>query len=400
MKWTTQNGDAQQTTDHAAIRKWVGERGGRPTTVSEEDGHAGILRIDFDPPTERLDASAGTSSSTSSTGPVMPFCIITTPNTANLAGSTNSSGASRALDVATGWKEAMRAGDFARAWAISDRDILRPLHPSKHTGPRHLQRIWRGEPLADKHVLVRCYHGLGDTIQFLRFMQPLRRVARSVTLWCQAELLPLVERAGGVDRALPLHDGTPDVEFEVDIEIMEVPHALKVGKKQIEMRVPYLTLPPKSMPVSTDRDGLAIGLVWEVGQWDKRRAVPPELLRHLAVPGIALHSLQRDAGKEELACIGARDISTSDIATLGHLLNQLDLVICVDTMVAHLAGALGCEAWVLLHADCDWRWPLSGCRSLWYPSLRLFHQKTAGDWRAVVAEVREVMQERARSSSA
>lgn len=298
--------------------------------------------------------------------------------------------------MTNGWVEAMRAGDFARAWAINDHDLAMSGYPPKHTGPRHLQRIWRGESLANKHVLVRCYHGLGDTIQFLRFMQPLRGIAGSVTVWCQPELLPLVERTAGVDCALALHSGTPEADFEVDIEIMEVPHALKVGREQIEMSAPYLTLPPRSMPVSLDCEGLPVGLVWEVGQWDKRRAILPALLRRLAVPGVALHSLQREAGTEELAQIGARDISTPDIAALARLLCQLDFVICVDTMVAHLAGALGCEAWVLLHADCDWRWPSSGCRAFWYPSLRLFRQKTAGDWGTVILEVREALQERVR----
>ena len=300
--------------------------------------------------------------------------------------------------MANDWVEAMRVGDFARAWAINDPDVAAASHPPKHTGPRHLQRIWRGEPLMDKHVLVRCYHGLGDTLQFLRFMQPLRDVARSVTVWCQAGLLPLVERTAGVDRALALHEGAPGADFEVDIEIMEVPQALRVGRERIEMRAPYLTLPPRSVPASVDREGLAVGLVWEVGQWDKRRAIPSVLLPHLAVPGVALHSLQANAAIEELAQIGARDVSTPDIATLGHLLCRLDLVICVDTMIAHLAGALGSEAWVLLHADCDWRWPSSGCRSLWYPSLRLFRQKTAGDWGAVISEVREALEQRGKSA--
>jgi hypothetical protein len=153
------------------------------------------------------------------------------------------------------------------------------------------------------------------------------------------------------------------------------------------------------MSAPIDRKGLAVGLVWEVGQWDKRRAISPALLRRLAVPGAVIHSLQRPAAAEELAQIGARDISTPDIVALGHLLCQLDLVICVDTMVAHLAGALGCEAWVLLHADCDWRWPSSGCRTLWYQSLRLFRQETAGDWGAVILEVRQALEERARSPS-
>ncbi|MVT50657.1 hypothetical protein GPL17_09135 [Bradyrhizobium yuanmingense] len=296
--------------------------------------------------------------------------------------------------MAGGWAEAIRTGDFARAWTINDRDLLEIAHPPKHTGPRHLQRIWRGEDLKDKHVLVRCYHGLGDTIQFLRFMKPLRAIARSVTLWCQPELLPLVGGAAGVDCAIPLHDGAPEIAFEVDIEIMEVPHAIRARRHQVEMRGPYLALPPIALPPLRREQSLAVGLVWKVGEWDKRREVPAVLLRNLAGPGVTLHSLQRGASADELAAIGARDVSTPDIIALGHRLRQLDLVVCVDTMVAHLAGALGCEAWVLLHADCDWRWPQSGARSFWYPSLRLFHQTRPGDWGPVIAEVRNGLQAR------
>lgn len=298
--------------------------------------------------------------------------------------------------MAGGWVEAMRTRNFARAWEISDRDLLEIAHPPKHTGPRHLQRIWRGEPLADRHVLVRCYHGLGDTIQFLRFMPAFGEIARSLTVWCQPELLLMVARTAGVDRAIPLHDGAPEVEFDIDIEIMEVPHAVRAGREQVEMRAPYLTLPEVAIPPLDSKRGLAVGLVWEVGNWDKRRAIPVRLLRQLADAEVTLYSLQRGAAPWELAEIGARDVSTPDIAALGHLIRQLDLLICVDTMVAHLAGALGCEAWVLLHADCDWRWPPSGSGSFWYPSLRLFHQSTPGDWESVMAEVCAALRTRAR----
>nr|WP_036017088.1 hypothetical protein [Bradyrhizobium sp. WSM1743] len=294
----------------------------------------------------------------------------------------------------------MRAGDFTRAWAINDRDLVQIAHPPKHTGPRHLQRIWRGEDLHGRHVLVRCYHGLGDTIQFLRFMRPLRAIARSVTLWCQPELLPLAVRAAGVDRAIPLHDGAPEVDFEVDIEIMEVPHAIGARRDQVEMRVPYLALPPAAVPPLRGEQGQALGLVWKVGDWDKRREVSAALLRGLAGPCVTLYSLQRGASTEELAAIGALDISTPDIVALGHRLRQLDLLICVDTMVAHLAGALGCEAWVLLHADCDWRWPQSDAHSFWYSSLRLFHQRCPGDWGNVIAEVRSALRTRLEAGQA
>jgi hypothetical protein len=288
------------------------------------------------------------------------------------------------------WIAAMRAGDFARAWAINDRDLARSCasRPEKHGGPRHEQRIWRGEDLRSRRVLVRCYHGLGDTIQFVRFMPALREIADEVIVWCQPQLLPLIERVAGVDRALPLHDGTPEVEFDVDIEIMEVPHALRAGDDLVAMRQPYLSLPQTGAPARLGLTGdLSIGLVWEAGDWDRRRSVPAALLGQLGEEGVQLYALQRGPAADAAAAVGASDISTPGICTLGHQLRQLDLVICVDTMVAHLAGALGCPTWVLLHSECDWRWPASGASSLWYPSLRLFHRRSPGQWESVIEDV-------------
>jgi hypothetical protein len=121
----------------------------------------------------------------------------------------------------------MRRGDFASAWELSDR-ILRARAgvPCWHL-PRHEQWIWNGDPLGGKRVLVRCYHGLGDTAQFIRYLPALRRITREVYLWVQAELIPLVERVPGVDRILPLHDGTPEIDYDVDVEIMELAHVFR-----------------------------------------------------------------------------------------------------------------------------------------------------------------------------
>ena len=143
------------------------------------------------------------------------------------------------------WMDAVRAHDFARAWIIGDRyhDYLNATGAPKHAGPRHLQTIWRGEPLRDKHVLVRCYHGLGDTIQFIRFAAPLRRLARAVTVWGQPELLDVVRDVEGIDRLLPLHDGIPDIDFDIDIEVMQLGHALRVTLHSLPS-CPYL-LPPR-----------------------------------------------------------------------------------------------------------------------------------------------------------
>src|SRR3954469_4970863 len=113
------------------------------------------------------------------------------------------------------WITAMRAGNFEEAWSIADRHLVhRAPGGDKHRGPRHLQRIWRGEELRNRNVLVRCYHGLGDTIQFARFLPALGERARRLTVWCQPELLPLIQCVDRVDQALPLHDGAVDAEFD------------------------------------------------------------------------------------------------------------------------------------------------------------------------------------------
>lgn len=299
------------------------------------------------------------------------------------------------------WVAAMRAGDFARAWAITDRHLaaVRSAGPPKHEGPRHLQRIWRGEPLEGRRVLVRCYHGLGDTILFARFLAPLRDIASEVLLWCQAELLPLMATLDGVDKVMPLHDGTPDVEFDVDIEIMELPHAIRAAREQFVMRGPYLR--PIAREVSDAvvvSDLLSIGLIWDVGDWQRWRIIPPQFLRQLNRPGVQLYSLQRGNAAEAAREVGAVDISTPDIGALAQRLQRLDLCICPDTMVAHLAGALGCETWIMLHADCDWRWPAAGDKTLWYPTVRLFRQHTRGDWQGVVADVGTAIADKMRMS--
>jgi hypothetical protein len=312
--------------------------------------------------------------------------------------STPRGNADKVLENADGdWISAMRAAEFERAWSITDRDVavFRRGGDDKHKGPRHQQRIWRGEELRNRRVLVRCYHGLGDTIQFARFLPPLAERVRELTVWCQPELLPLIERLEGVDRAIPLHDGTPGADFDVDIEIMEIPHALRAGRDLIEMRRPYLRLPPRDVPGRrAGRETLSVGLVWEVGDWDRRRSIPAQLLKRLHGEEIRLFSLQRGAARQAAAEIGAEDISTLDIVALGHRILELDLIVSVDTMVVHLAGALGYEPWVMLHLDCDWRWPDRDAGSVWYPRARLFHQRPTAGWEGVVEDVRAALVQR------
>jgi hypothetical protein len=285
------------------------------------------------------------------------------------------------------WTAAIRRGDFAAAWAISDQALQQRLAagPSYHL-PRHFQYVWRGSSLVGKRVLVRCYHGLGDTIQFIRFAVPLRAIAREVIVWVQPALLEVVSTAPGVDKAMPLHDGAPEADYDVDIEIMELPHALRATPDMIAPAGPYLFTNAAHLP----RRGppRRVGIVWRAGDWDDRRSIPSPALTKLAqAPDVEFLVLQRGAARSE-APAGWRDIGTDDLTQTAKTIRQLDLILSVDTMVAHLAGALGCPVWTLLHADCDWRWPEHAEHTPWYPSMRLFRQPGAGDWDSVLDHVR------------
>jgi hypothetical protein len=201
----------------------------------------------------------------------------------------------------------------------------------------------------------------------------------------------LIGTIKGVDLVLPLHDGTPDVEFDVDIEIMEIPHAIRASHEQVALSGPYLAIPRSGDREIIDGRTYSVGLVWDVGDWDRRRMIPPQLLAPLADGGAQLYSLQRGPSRIAAAGIGAVDISTPDILQLAERLRSLDLCICPDTMIAHLSAAMGRKTWIMLPAECDWRWPASGSATFWYPTARLFHQQTAGDWRSVVAEIRSAL---------
>ena len=286
------------------------------------------------------------------------------------------------------WTAAMKRGDFEAAWAISDRILQRRIarNDFEDSLPRHLQSIWRGQSLAGKHVLVRCYHGLGDTMQFIRFAKPLRAIAREVSVWVQPALTPLIAAVEGVDRVLPLHDGSPDLAYDVDIEIMELAHALRVAPPALAADVPYIRVPPRKL--LTPEHKLRVGLIWAAGEWDQRRSMRLSHFEPLMqLPGIELIVLQRGPARAQATQYRLSDLGSNDVEAFASTLAALDLLICVDTFGAHLAGAMGVPCWVLLHSDCDWRWMSEGRTSPWYPSLRLYRQPSAGNWDSVVGEV-------------
>ncbi|CAH2599335.1 conserved protein of unknown function [Rhodovastum atsumiense] len=275
----------------------------------------------------------------------------------------------------------MLAGDLATAWAISDA-VLDARDPATRDDPRlpyHLRWVWDGRPVDGRQVLVRCYHGLGDTLQFCRFLPALRRRAAAVTLEVQPALAPLL--AGLADRVVPFDLRVPLPPAECDIEIMELAHALRLPPDQ---PAPALAVPAPGPS--------GIGLCWQAGEWNRTRSVSLEAVLQALPAGLRLVSLQRGPAASE--AVSGRFINPHDadenVLRTASLILGATLVITVDTMVAHLAGVLGRPGLVLLPHAADWRW-MRGKRCAWYPSLRLLRQARPGDWQAPLASLRDAL---------
>jgi hypothetical protein len=289
--------------------------------------------------------------------------------------------------------EHMRRGEFGAAWGISDILLRRHLASPRAAidVPRHQQVIWDGASLQGQHVLVRCYHGLGDTIQFIRYLPLLKTIAAQVTVWAQPSLLTLLSTMYGIDRLIPLHDGTPDCDYDAEIEVMELPYVFRTTIETIPARVPYLHVDASAL----DDCKMKVGLVWRGGDWDPRRDVPFDTLTQLTeLQGISFYALQQEPTAvehhESFKTILPRG---ADALTTARIMRRLDLIISIDSMPAHLAGALAVPTWTLLQENADWRWMSDRTDSPWYPTMRLFRQQEAGDWQPVVAQVKTELRE-------
>ena len=291
----------------------------------------------------------------------------------------------RALD--SSWLQLARSGDFERAWRVSDEAGAFRSHLDCTQWPRHQQFIWRGQDLRDRRVLIRCYHGLGDTIQFVRFLPYVRVMARELVLWAQPPLIPLLKTMrNGAHRILPLHDGAPDVEYDVDLELFEVMHALRISADSLAPQFPYLLPDPPN--AREHAAALRVGLVWKSGDWNDARSVPPELLAPLGeLRDVEWLLFQRGPGLAQWPHAFGSAPAIANMLEEARVLRYLHLLISVDTCSAHLAGAVGVPVWTLLPQPADWRWMDDREDSPWYPSMRLIRQRVPGDWSSVVAEV-------------
>jgi hypothetical protein len=289
------------------------------------------------------------------------------------------------------WMWHMRAGDFARAWEISDAVLRSRRGAPGWNLPRHEQAIWDGTPVDGRVVLVRCYHGLGDTIQFARYLPRLRQRAAHVILWAQPSLIPLLQTVDPDVEITPLHDGDSGVAYEVDLEIMELGHVFRSTVATLPREVPYIHVEPARLSHGPAR---RVGLVWRAGEWAEHRSISFDRLARLVALPVDWYVLQGHPGLGERPAGFGTVAGERDLVELARVMRALDLVITVDSMAAHLAGALGVPVWTLLHAACDWRWMVERADSPWYPTMRLFRQEREGAWEPVVARVIEELRRR------
>ncbi len=272
------------------------------------------------------------------------------------------------------------------------------------------QPLWDGSALQGRTILLHAEQGNGDSIQFVRYVAEVARFGGRIIVECPASLVSLFSTMAGIDQLVAKGDALP--AFDLHAPLMSLPYILHTTLQSIPAKVPYLfaaagDLPlPAAVTESLSPAGgglLKVGIVWAGSpshKNDGNRSASLSAFSPLAsVPGVQLFSLQVGERRSELQeqgstlnIIDATD-QIGDYADTAAIIDRLDLVISVDTSVAHLAAAMAKPVWMLLPFRPEWRWLLERSDSPWYPTLRLYRQPAAGDWRGVMIEVAEALAE-------
>ncbi len=279
-------------------------------------------------------------------------------------------------DIAAGFR------DYEARWGSGPRMVL----------PERPEPLWQGEDVAGRTVLVHLEQGWGDSLQFIRYAPLLRARGCRVVVECPPPLVRLFVGADGIDALVVRGGRMPAVDCRV--ALLSLPWLLGTTAATIPATVPYLRPPADAAAAWRSRlashPGLKVGIAWRGNPEhdnDRNRSLPAAALgAATAIAGVTLISLQERPGADDPAVL-AETPEPGDWADTAALVAGLDLVIAVDTAVAHLAGALGRPAWVLLPFAPDWRWQRDRGDSPWYPTLRLYRQPAIGQWAPVLAQV-------------
>jgi Flp pilus assembly protein TadD len=300
----------------------------------------------------------------------------------------------------------LRQGRYEEGWrCLEARDACLPADAFGAL-PR-----WQGEPLRGKSLLIEFEAGQGDMIQFCRYAKLAKEHgAARVSLLCHPALQPLLGSLEGVDDVIAFHQPMPTIDWHYRVAPMSLPHLFHTRLDCIPATLPYLSAPADRLrhwanEFAAMESGLRVGLVWKGNprfENDSERSLPSlDTLAPLGdVAGVRFFSLQKGSGQEQAAqpplTLALTDLAPriGDFADTAAIVMQLDLVITVDTAVAHLAGALGKRCWVLLpDYKTDWRWMVERDETPWYPRvMRLFRQGRDADWTPAIAKVKCALQ--------
>ena len=293
-------------------------------------------------------------------------------------------------------------GEFGLGWPLYEArfDVPELGNPRRRFSvPR-----WQGsEPLTGRTLLVHAEQGLGDVMQFCRYLPLLAAQGATIVFEVMPSLKALLRTLPGPIHIIGRGEPVPAVDYFCPL--LSLPHALETRVDTIPARVPYLAAEPERVARWQERlralPGLRVGLAWQGNPkvekliWARGRSLPLAALEPLTeLPGVSLVSLQKGPGCEQLARVPfakrivelGNDLDSGPDAFLdtAAVMASLDLVVSSDTSIVHLAGALGRPVWTALSLSPEWRWLLERNDSPWYPTMRLFRQPTDGDWGAVV----------------
>jgi Tfp pilus assembly protein PilF len=270
---------------------------------------------------------------------------------------------------------------------------------------RRIHKTWQGQSLKGKTILLYPEQGLGDEIMFMRFavLMKERCEAERVILESMPPLLRLAGTVEGVDRTAIKNETDPE-GVDYSCAIMDVPGILDIGPDDLPVKINYLKVPMKAEAPKVP-SGMNVGLCWESGQrplqpdakaTGHNKSIPLEMFRPMTKLGINLISLQKDNPEPRLAKeFGIIDYmkNVTDLADTAALIKQLDLVISVDTAVAHLAGALGKPVWNFVRFSGYWPWLDAWRETKWYPSMRIYRQPTNFVWHTPINEMMSDLEE-------
>ena len=300
-------------------------------------------------------------------------------------------------------------GDYRLGFAEYEVRLQKP--ELRHLAAENRWPTWQGEPLAAKKILLITEQGYGDSIQFIRFAAELAKQGATVRVKANAPLLRLLASADGVSSG----GDDADSDFQADFccPVLSLPHRLGATLETLPTRAPYFRLRDSDVNRWNEKlkahTRLKVGIAWASNP-DNWIAIAKsislkQLLPVLEARGISFFSLQVGYGGEQLKELPeTMDLADptrelTDFYETACLISNLDLVIAIDTAVAHLSGALGTPTWVLLNHAPDWRWQGAGSHSRWYASARLFRQAAPGNWDGVVAAVASALPKFARERS-